>query len=97
MTRLFTPTTDQVCNGYAHDPEAEYHDPIGYGNEVRRNKAAFNRWLAAERAESIRTALEMCFTNPELSWSFEEISERLNAWADALSPKPSDAGGEMSA
>lgn len=26
----FTPTTEQVRSAYAHDPEAEYRDPVGF-------------------------------------------------------------------
>jgi hypothetical protein len=46
--------------------------------------AQFDRWLARVRAEAVRTALEMCFTNPDLAWSYGEVAERLTAWADAL-------------
>lgn len=45
----FTPTTEQVRDGYAHDPESEYRDPLT--NHTNNNKRAFDRWLAAHDAE----------------------------------------------
>lgn len=46
-----TPTTQQVEDGFAHEPEYEYHNPIGYGAHVQGNRRAFRRWLAeVERA-----------------------------------------------
>ena len=47
----FTPTTEQVRSAYAHDPEAEYRDPIGFPAMQRENLRAFDRWLAAHDAE----------------------------------------------
>ena len=47
----FTPTTDQVRSAYAHDPEAEYRDPVGFPSMQRENLRAFDRWLAAHDAE----------------------------------------------
>lgn len=47
----FMPTTEQVREGYAHDPESEYRDPIGYPAMLRENRAIFDRWLAAHDAE----------------------------------------------
>lgn len=47
----YTPTTQQVENGFAHEPEYEYHNPIGYGSHVQANRRGFKRWLAeVERA-----------------------------------------------
>ena len=47
----YTPTTEQVEDGFAHEPEYEYHNPIGYGLHVQANRRAFKRWLAeVERA-----------------------------------------------
>lgn len=40
-----TPTTDQVEDAYAYDPEYEYHRPDDAGYH-HRNRAAFRRWLA---------------------------------------------------
>ena len=47
----FTPTTEQVRSTYAHDPEAEYRDPVGFPSMQRENLRAFDRWLAAHDAE----------------------------------------------
>ena len=47
----FTPTTEQVRSAYAHDPEAEYRDPVGFPAMQRENLRAFDRWLAAHDAE----------------------------------------------
>ena len=43
----YTPTTQQVEDGFAHEPEYEFHDPINYGSHVQSNRRAFKRWLAA--------------------------------------------------
>lgn len=43
----YTPSTEDVENGYAHDPEVEYRDPVNYGYAVAGNRRAFRRWLAA--------------------------------------------------
>ena len=47
----FTPTTEQVRSAYAHDPEAEYRDPVGFPAMQRENLRAFDRWLAAHDAQ----------------------------------------------
>ena len=61
MTDYYTPTTEQVENGYAYDPEYEHYHPDDPGYH-HANRRAFRRWLAdhdaalieslAERAES---------------------------------------------
>lgn len=43
----YTPTTQQVEDGFAHEPEYEYHNPVGYGSHVQSNRRAFKRWLDA--------------------------------------------------
>ena len=48
MSGEFTPTTEQVRDGYRYDPEAEYHDPITPHHVT--NGRAFDRWYAAEIA-----------------------------------------------
>lgn len=45
----WTPTTEQVRDGYAYDPEDEYRDPINAAGNVRQAKRAFDRWLEQER------------------------------------------------
>ena len=47
----YTPTTQQVEDGFAHEPEYEFHNPVGYGSHVQSNRRAFKRWLAAHDAE----------------------------------------------
>lgn len=45
-------TTQQVEDGFSHEPEYEYSNPIGYGAHVQSNRRAFRRWLAAEKAKA---------------------------------------------
>ena len=45
MSGTFTPTTEQVEDGYARDPEYEYHHPTDTGY-LAENHRAFRRWLA---------------------------------------------------
>ena len=60
MSGEFTPTTEQVRDGYRYDPEVEYHDPITPHHVI--NGRAFDRWYAAEiaaaKAEALREAAE---------------------------------------
>lgn len=51
MSERYVPTTDQVENGFAHDLEAKYHNPVDYGAYVESNRRAFRRWLAKRDAE----------------------------------------------
>lgn len=44
----FTPTTEQVREGYADDPTAEYYDPLT--NHTALNRRAFDRWLVQHNA-----------------------------------------------
>jgi hypothetical protein len=53
----YRPTTEQIEDAYAHDPEAEWHDPINYGSEVKANRRVFRRWLADHDAEVAAKAL----------------------------------------
>lgn len=57
-----TLTTQQVEDGFAHEPEYEYHDPINYGAHVASNRRAFKRWLAEYTAEVERAAAEKALT-----------------------------------
>lgn len=50
-TDKFIPTTDQVRDGYAYDPEYEYHNPTDTGY-VHFNRATFDRWLSKVKAEA---------------------------------------------
>lgn len=52
----YTPTTQQVEDGYAHEPEYEYHNPVDYGAHVHGNRRAFRRWLKEHDAEVERAA-----------------------------------------
>lgn len=57
----YTPTAQQVEDGFAHEPEYEYSNPIGYGAHVQSNRRAFRRWLAeVERAAAERAWWEAC-------------------------------------
>jgi hypothetical protein len=67
MIEEWTPTTEQVRDGYAIDPEAEHHDPIGYPQWERYARRAFDRWLAAHDAELLeRVADEIEKDRPEM-------------------------------
>lgn len=46
MENDWTPTTQQVRDGYSIDPEDEYRDPINAPSNRRRVEKAFDRWLA---------------------------------------------------
>lgn len=46
MNEQWTPSTEQVRQGYAIDPEFEYSDPINYPAMQREAERAFDRWLA---------------------------------------------------
>ena len=48
----FTPTTQQVRDGYRYDPEDEYRDPIGAPQRSAEAGRAFDRWLDNVRAEA---------------------------------------------
>src|SRR5699024_411690 len=52
MSDQYTPTTQQVEDGFSHEPEYEYANPIGYGAQVQSNRRAFRRWLATVKAEA---------------------------------------------
>ena len=81
-TDEYTPTTEQVRDGYSIDPEGEYRDPINASVNRRWAAHAFDRWLAAHDAE-IRAER----VAPESDWRFThaEMTEH-NAliWADGV-------------
>lgn len=58
----YTPTTEQVRDGYRYDPEAEYHDPVT-PHHVTSGRA-FDRWYAAEvrkaKAEAWEAGYNAC-------------------------------------
>ena len=47
----FTPTTEQVRDGFRFDPEDEWRDPVGAVMRAIEAGRAFDRWLAAHDAE----------------------------------------------
>lgn len=47
----YTPSTDQVREGFATDPIADYHDPLT--NHAAEGRRAFDRWLAQHDAEAL--------------------------------------------
>lgn len=51
----YTPTTQQVRDGYRYDSEAEYHDPVTPHHVI--NGRAFDRWYSAEIAKAKADAL----------------------------------------
>lgn len=52
----YMPTTQQVEDGFTHEPEYEYANPVGYGAHVRANRRAFKRWLAEVERAAAETA-----------------------------------------
>lgn len=45
----YTPTTEQVREGFAQDPVAEYYNPLI--NHAQYGRKAFDRWLEAHDRE----------------------------------------------
>lgn len=52
----WTPTTEQVREGYAYDAQAEYMYPTS--NYTEGNRRAFDRWLAQHDADLLAPILE---------------------------------------
>ena len=48
----WTPTTEQVRNGYRYDPEDDYYNPLQAGANAERNARDFDRWLEQVKAEA---------------------------------------------
>lgn len=64
----YTPTTQQVEDGFAHEPEYEYSNPIGYGAHVQSNRRAFRRWLAeVERAAAEKALVKVACELDEIA------------------------------
>lgn len=61
----FTPTTDQVRDGYRLDPMDDYHDPVNAGANAERNGRAFDRWLARVKEDARAGAL---IRGAEIGW-----------------------------
>lgn len=57
MSAEWTPTTEQVREGYAYDAEEEYRNPDGYPTAQRENRQAFNRWLVQHDNEQAKKIL----------------------------------------
>ncbi len=80
----YMPTTQQVEDGFTHEPEYEYANPVGYGAHVRANRRAFKRWLA----EVERAAAEKALRGAALSGRFGtnaqsvllELADSARAW-----------------
>lgn len=54
MADDYTPTTEQVRDGYRFDPEAEYHNPTV--NWAEKNGRAFDRWLTEQNRQVAEVA-----------------------------------------
>ena len=48
----YTPTTQQVRDGYRYDPEDDYRNPLQAGANAERAGRDFDRWLWQVRAEA---------------------------------------------
>ena len=57
MSNEYTPTTEQVEDGYVHDSRDKYRDPVNYPANVRVHRRAFRRWLERVKAEAQVKAL----------------------------------------
>ncbi|KQQ65063.1 hypothetical protein [Microbacterium sp. Leaf320] len=90
----FTPTTEQVRSAYAHDPEAEYRDPVGFPAMQRENLRAFDRWLAAHDAEKDATIaelrLELAKQEDSLALARFDTEELHRIRTSVEEPEPSD-------
>ena len=53
----YTPTTQQVRDGYRYDPEYDYYNPLEAGANVELRGLAFDRWLEQVKAEARADAL----------------------------------------
>ena len=53
----WTPTTQQVRDGYRYDPEDDYHNPLQAYANAERNGRAFDRWLEQVKSEARAGAL----------------------------------------
>ena len=77
----YTPTTDQVRDGYSIDPEGEYRDPINASANRRWAAHAFDRWLAAHDAallEAQSTELALHKTRARLQVLVAELNADLD-------------------
>ena len=54
----WTPTTEQVRDGYRYDPADDYYNPVQAGANAERNGRAFDRWLAQTLREAKAEALQ---------------------------------------
>ena len=48
----WTPTTQQVRDGYRYDPEYDYYNPLHASANVELRGLAFDRWLDHVKAEA---------------------------------------------
>ena len=48
----YTPTTQQVRDGYRFDPEEDYYNPLQAGANTERAGRDFDRWLKQVKAEA---------------------------------------------
>lgn len=90
MSGEFSPTTEQVRDGYAIDPEAEYRDPLT--NHTPQGQRAFDRWLKghdAEVKESVANLVCSQFSS-ELPYTGAEVIGRIRGIVHALEPHEAD-------
>lgn len=74
----YTPTTRQIEDGFAHEPEYEYHNPVGYGAHVQSNRRAFQRWLAEVERAAAEKAWEEGFDAHDKDWAHHDEA----GWGD---------------
>lgn len=86
----YTPTTEQVENGYVHDSEDEYRDPVNYPASVRMRRRDFQRWLAQVKAEAQVEALREVAQDAEWSdvalpgMTAKDVTRGVRARADRI-------------
>lgn len=60
MSDDYTPTTEQVRDGYRYDPNDDYYNPLQAGANAEYNGRAFDRWLYQTLREAKAEAWDEC-------------------------------------
>ena len=73
----WTPTTQQVRDGYRYDPEYDYYNPLHESANVELRGLAFDRWLEQVKAEARDDALADAGLLARPLPTRDEIAEKL--------------------
>lgn len=75
----WTPTSQQVRDGYRYDPEYDYYNPLQAGANAELRGLAFDRWLEQVKAEAWEEGHEAAAMRvPE------------GVWHDVATPRPAN-------